>query len=250
MTSNKGFNFSGTSLKYTFILRCIKQIYEHSHGLRLCFLSCLSGRSTTLVHKQHQQSSTWRPASRRKGKQWLIDTWKVKRLLCEGIKEDLERWISRSGINSCNLLWVLLHAGTWWSCVSRGELGDGLQEHLGHSHQWCSPLMGSVWLSRWLVWWHCHMRSVSCLPVVPPPVNWHPAPDEPLQLHCEKKWVSAGRNVHTQPRMFSPSPEYFLLSPKSKAEACAGSKPLLLKLATYSAMVEVRWAFTEVLWRF
>lgn len=149
-------------------------------------------------------------------------TRKVKRLLCEGIKEYLERWISRSGINSCNLLWVLLHAGTWWSCASKGELGSGLQEHLSHSHQWCSPLMDSVWLGRWLVWWHCHMRSVSCLPVVPPPVNWHPDPNEPLQLLSEKKWVSTGRNVHTQPRTFSPRPEYFLLSPKSKAEACAG----------------------------
>lgn len=68
-------------------------------------------------------------------------------------------------------LWVLLRSATRRSCAIRGGLGAGPQAHLSRSHQRCSPLMGSIWLGRWLVWWHRHMRPGSCLPMVPPSVN-------------------------------------------------------------------------------
>lgn len=57
-----------TSLKYTFILRCIKPDHKDSYSLGLCFLSHPSGRNTTtFMHKELQKSSMYRLASRRKG---------------------------------------------------------------------------------------------------------------------------------------------------------------------------------------
>lgn len=57
-----------TSLKYTFILRCIKPDYEDTYSLWLCFLSHPSGRNKiTFMKKELQKSSMYRLASGRKG---------------------------------------------------------------------------------------------------------------------------------------------------------------------------------------